>query len=430
MTLLTAALVAAAVAASPAAHLSLSGGIEGKLRVEDDKGAVVVEVDKRPGAAVELALPPGAYSVHRTGPDCAESVASVTLEAGGRREVAAAEFTPVPGERAALGVFAHSETLRGAALGVVSTRVEGDARWLQASLAHNAAGALQGAQTSLGMNAAAGAVEGVQFSSVLNRAEGAVTGAQFALGVNLASGGLRGIQLGGAFNLASAASIGIQAGVGLNSAPAGLIGLQLAGANWAESVRGGQAGLFNVAGEATGIQLGAVNVAKRMTGFQFGLVNVADEASGAPFGLVSVIRDGQLHLEVFGSDLQPVNVALKSGSQRFFTTLMVGGGRTGHFLYGFGAGVHVGGSLLWLDTDLVSTTTLDVQRPLEHSNIGGHLRALGGLQLGPVGVFAGPTVNVLVPLRSDRIASGSYLAPFTQLGPVQLWPGLEAGVRL
>jgi len=165
-----------------------------------------------------------------------------------------------------------------------------------------------------------------------------------------------------------------------------------------------------------GVQLGAANVARRITGFQLGLVNV--------------IRDGQMHLEVFGSDLQPVNIAFKSGSRRFFTTLMVGGGRTGHFLYGFGAGVHLGGDVLWLDADLVSTTTLDVQRPLEHANIGGHLRALGGLQLGPVGVFAGPTANVLVPLRSDRVASGSYLAPLVQLGSVQLWPGVEVGVRL
>jgi len=143
-----------------------------------------------------------------------------------------------------------------------------------------------------------------------------------------------------------------------------------------------------------------------------------------------VIGDGQMHLEVFGSDLQPVNVALKSGSRHFFTTLMVGGGRSGHFLYGFGAGVHLGGDLLWLDTDLVSTTTLDVQRPLEHANIGGHVRVLGGLQLGPVGLFAGPTVNVLVALRNDRVASGSYLPPLAQLGPVQLWPGAEVGMRL
>jgi hypothetical protein len=310
--------------------------------------------------------------------------------------------------------------------------VDGEARWVQASLLRNAAaGALLGTQVSLGMNAADGPMEGVQFSSVFNRADGAVTGAQLAVGVNLAGGPIRGLQLGGVFNSAQAASIGIQASAGLNMAPGGIIGLQMGGvANWAESLRGGQAALFNVAGDATGMQLGVVNVAKRITGFQFGLVNVADEARGVPFGLVNVIRDGQMHLEVFGSDLQPVNVALKSGSRHFFTTLMVGGGRSGHYLYGFGAGVHLGGNLLWLDTDLVSTTTLDVQRPLEHTNIGGHLRALGGLQLGPVGLFAGPTVNVLVPLRNDRVITGSYLAPRLLLGPVQVWPGAQVGVRL
>src|SRR3954467_9244245 len=102
------ALVAAVTAASPAAHLSLSEGIEGRLRVEDQKGAVVLELDKRPGAVVEVELPPGAYSVHRTAPDCGEAVAAVVLETGARREVAAGDFAAVPGERAALGVFAHT----------------------------------------------------------------------------------------------------------------------------------------------------------------------------------------------------------------------------------------------------------------------------------------------------------------------------------
>lgn len=431
--LIAIALAAAVTAAPPAARLNLSEGIEGKLRIEDQKGAVLLELDKRSGAAVEVALPPGAYSIHRTGPGCEEAVAAVTLEAGAERTVAENEFAAAPGERAVLGVFASTGALHeGAALGAVSTQVGGDSSWLQASLLRNAAaGALRGAQVSLGMNAADGATEGVQFSSVLNRAEGAVTGAQLALGVNLARGALRGIQLGGVFNRAEVASMGIQASAGVNTAAAGIVGMQLGGVtNWAESVRGGQASLFNQAGDVAGVQLGALNVARRITGFQFGLVNVADEARGAPFGLVNVIRDGQMHVEVFGSDLEPVNVAFKSGSRRFFTTLMVGGGRTGHFLYGFGTGVHLGGEVLWLDTDLVGTTTLDIQRPLEHTNVGGHLRALGGLQLGPVGVFAGPTVNVLVPLRSDRVITGSYLAPLVELGSVQLWPGLEVGMRL
>src|SRR5947207_14836952 len=106
------AIVAAVTAASPVAHLGLSEGIEGRFRVEDQKGAVVLELDKRPGAAVEVELPPGAYSVHRTGPACEEAVAAVALEAGARREVAAGDFASAPGERAARGVFAHTGALR------------------------------------------------------------------------------------------------------------------------------------------------------------------------------------------------------------------------------------------------------------------------------------------------------------------------------
>ncbi|HZN94594.1 MAG TPA: hypothetical protein VFB81_17890, partial [Myxococcales bacterium] len=222
-------LLLAAVAAAPAARLNLSEEIEGKLRVEDQKGAVVLELDKRSGAAVEVALPPGAYSIRRTGPGCDEAVATVKLEAGAQRTVAANELAAAPGKQAVVGVFAYTGALReGAALGAVSTQVGGESSWLQASLLRNAAaGPLRGAQVSLGMNAADGVAEGVQFSSVFNRAEGAVTGAQLALGVNVARGALRGLQLGGVFNWAQEASIGMQASVGINAAPAGLTGLQL-----------------------------------------------------------------------------------------------------------------------------------------------------------------------------------------------------------
>lgn len=435
MTFLSHLLLAAAVlAASPQAGLTLPEALEGHVQVLDEGGAVVLELEKRAGSTVDLGLAPGTYSVRQRNPGGggAEAATRVTLAEGERRPLALEALVPAPSEPAvALGVFAHAGSTRGAALGLISTHLERDARWFQGALLANAAGGeVRGAQLSLGTNSAGGAVRGVQFSSAYNGAE-AVSGAQLTLGVNLARGAMRGFQLGGLFNWAEGPSAGLQASVGLSAAPASFTGLQLGGvASWAETLRGAQLGLFNVAGDAAGLQLGAVNVARRLTGFQLALVNVADEARGAPFGLVNVIRDGQMHLEVFGSDLQPVNVAFKSGGKRFYTTLVAGGGRQRTFLYGFGAGAHLGGDVAWLDADVLSTTTLEVRWPLEHAHIVGTLRAVGGLQLGPVGLFAGPTLNVLVALRSDLAIRASYLDPFLQLGRVQLWPGLQVGARL
>src|SRR5262245_178662 len=105
---LAAAIAAALTAAAPAARLGLSEGLEGKLRVEDPKGTVVLELDKRSGAAVEVSLPPGEYTIHRTGPGCGEAVASVALENGARREVATGDFATAPGGASALGVFART----------------------------------------------------------------------------------------------------------------------------------------------------------------------------------------------------------------------------------------------------------------------------------------------------------------------------------
>lgn len=471
-------LLSAALAASPPeTGLTLPETMEGHIRVTDAQGNVVLELEKRPGSKVEVALPPGSYSMRRRPPHGPEVVLQLILSppeqlpesapapapapepapapapalapapapapasppapAPAPAEVPASPAAPAPapapapvaGDVVSIGVFAHALAVQATSLGLLFTHVERDARWFQGSLLANATGGeMRGFQLSLGVNSA-GPMDGVQLTSLFNGSE-RLSGAQISSGVNVARGAMRGLQISGLFNWAEGSSVGMQATSGLNSVPGSFAGWQVSGvANWAESLRGVQTAVLNVAGDATGAQIGVVNVARKLSGFQLALVNVADEANGAPLGLLNVIRDGQMHLEVFGSDLQPVNVALKSGSKHFFTTVVVGGGRRQTFLYGFGLGVHVG-DRVWLDADLLSTTTLRMQLPLEHANIGGHLRLLGGLQLGPLGVFAGPTVNVAVKLQPGVEIPTSYLRPYYEIGRVQLWPGFQAGIRL
>ena len=44
---------------------SVDLGLEGRIFVRDESGNLVVEVNKHAGAAVDLGLPPGKYSVNR-----------------------------------------------------------------------------------------------------------------------------------------------------------------------------------------------------------------------------------------------------------------------------------------------------------------------------------------------------------------------------
>jgi hypothetical protein len=261
---------------------------------------------------------------------------------------------------------------------------------------------------------------------MLSWAEADLAGAQISAVVSTARGPLAGAQIAGVMSWAASLK-GAQ--VALVDVAGDTAGAQVGTVSWATSLKGAQAALLNVSGDTAGLQAGVVNVARRMAGVQLGALNVAEEMTGVPLGLVNVIRDGQIHLELYGSDLQPVNVAFKSGSRNVYTTLVVGGGRQGHALYGAGVGLHLG-DRFWLDTDLLSTSTLELQFPLTHANIGAHLRAIGGVQVGPVGLFAGLSLNALVPLRDDVAQSGSYVPPMAQVGPVLYWPGGLAGVRL
>lgn len=400
------ALLALLVLAAAPSGLQLDAALEGRLQVHDGTGALVVELHKRPGAPVELGLPPGRYSV-RFEVQAASGVLDVALEEGQRRSLGAGDFPRAPQapllEQVASAVRSH---LPLGSIGLATSWVEADVQYFQGALfSSRTGGALRGLQLSLGANQVGGEMRGVQLAGVFNRAGARAYGLQASAGANLAAE-LRGGQLGGAFN-------------------------------WAGAVTGGQAALVNAGGEVIGLQLGAVNVAGRMKGVQLGLVNVADELTGVPFGLVNVIKNGQLHLEGYGSDLQPFNLALKTGSRQAYTTLFAGGGRARQFLFGFGAGAHLDlVGPLWMDLEVAGSSVHTLDDPLPFTNVLGQLRLMLGLRLLPqLALFAGPTFNCLVALTPDsptRTSIVPFQLDFRRGGAIGAlgWPGFQAGVRL
>ncbi|WP_223639903.1 caspase family protein [Corallococcus sp. EGB] len=487
------------------AGLVLTEPLEGRLYVRDAVGTLVVEVQKQPGRATELGLAPGAYRARREWDGGVSEAAFTlkeglrtplapgdflgvghepTVMRGGGGGVAVApqgrvqlpvNLSLVPAmstntlragraqveNRFALGVVNGGAALGGGlALGFAGNVYDaevsglamalgfntsgGDVSGAQLSLVTNVAGgSVTGAQAALGLNVANGDVDGVgQLAVGANIARGALGGVQAALGANVTTSNATGVQLSLGVNHANGTMKGIQFALGVNSVTTAARGLQGSVLlNRAPSLTGMQLGLINVGGDVTGMQLGIINVADTVHGMQLGLVNVSDAVSGVPLGLVSYEKQGQLHLEVFGSDVQLTNLALKFGGRYLYTTLLAGIGpddRFQRFSLGLGVGGHIPlGSRFWVDADVAGSQVLSTKHPFSGASntLLTQARAMLGFQVMPrLAVFAGPTYNVAFTWGEPEFAKLSTLPVSSRnIGTdtrMQRWPGFQMGVRL
>ncbi|RKH03157.1 caspase family protein, partial [Corallococcus sp. CA053C] len=313
----------------------------------------------------------------------------------------------------------------------------------QLSLAGNVAGGgVRGGQATLGFNLANGDVSGVgQLSLGANIVGGSLSGVQAALGLNVIADDASGAQLSLGVNHTSGVLHGFQLTLGVNSAASDVKGLQGAVLlNRASSLTGMQLAFINVGGDVTGMQLGLINVASVVHGVQLGFINVAKEVDGVPLGLLSFEQKGQLHLEVFGSDIQLTNVALKFGGRHVYTTLIAGLGpddRFQRFSLGLGVGGHIPlGSRFWVDVDAVGSQVLSTDSPFssKSNNLLAQARGMLGFQVMPrLAVFAGPTYNAWFTWGEPGFAKLTTLSVKSHSGTdsrVQHWPGFQLGVRI
>jgi hypothetical protein len=156
---------------------------------------------------------------------------------------------------------------------------------------------------------------------------------------------LRGVQVTGLLGITESFK-GLQwSGLTSVSGASG-VGLQVAGlVNWAnEEHTGLQVAPFNRAKSVLGVQLGLVNRAEFVMGAQIGLINLAGENSkGARFGLVNLVRGVPSALDVWGSELVPVNAAWRTGTPALHSLVGVGvmalGGPRPTALVGMGTNV-------------------------------------------------------------------------------------------
>jgi hypothetical protein len=471
------------------AGLVLSGDLQGFISVREPDQRLVAELRKVAGHPVELGLEPGKYLVTMAGP---ESVfeAAVELREGQRAEVGklqfrlatslevarargndptilAAPLSPPPPERTvpfSLGILPmpssgppervvknvsinlvadRAAQVRGLQLSIGINWADEELRGLQAAVGANISGGpVSGLQAAVGGNAARGDLHGLQAGVGLNMALANMFGLQAAAGANYVQGNLVGFQSSSGINLGMRDVRGVQAAAGANWVGGEMTGAQLAaGFNGAGVVRGTQVGVVNYAGDVAGAQVGIVNVAKVSRGLQLGLINISDEDHGVPIGLISYARrNGMLHLQVFGTETSPANLALKVGGRSIYNTFVFGvrPGREGNrFTTGLGLGARARFDrrfLSFLDTEVAASS---FSHDLSQDNgllILSSLRLIGGWQLARhFSVVAGPTLNVLVRKRAqDTDVAPSALESVLHDGDtnVSIYPGLVLGMEL
>lgn len=228
-------------------------------------------------------------------------------------------------------------------------------------------------------------------------------------------------------------------------------GVQGALVNWSTTLDGVQIGMVNMAREARGVQIGMVNIAGHVDGLMVGLVNVAEDARVA-IGLLNFIKRGVLHVDVWASDVNLVNLGVKFGARHTYTLISGGFSPVGepHGSVAFGLGIRlprVGPMVLDMDasTGLVIGTGSWKTPSFHHQ-----LRAVVNLRLAKhFGLFLGPTFNVNVgPAGRDPVSGvpdrGAATGQIREYGSgvsflptvtgdldsvrVQVWPGGVIGI--
>lgn len=235
---------------------------------------------------------------------------------------------------------------RVAELGGVFNIDRGDVKWAQVAGAFNLTGGnTRGLQLAGALNANYGKMNGVQLAGSMNFLFDSLTGVQLAGGSNFINGHVKGFQLAGGANVASKDLDGMQIAGGTNITFGSMNRLQLSGAlNYAANVSGAQVtGALNLCMDTMrGVQVAAFNVAKDVNGVQVGIVNIARSyEDGAPIGLISIVAHGIHEFEVASTERGFMNVALRTGTPKFYNTLNCGfaPAMPGTTLWTFGYGI-------------------------------------------------------------------------------------------
>jgi hypothetical protein len=171
--------------------------------------------------------------------------------------------------------------------------------------------------------------------------------------------------------------------------------------NWNQkNFAGAQIGLVNANGENyKGAQIGAVNATKQLRGLQIGLVNYVDEVMGGfPLGIISVVKKGGYKaVEYSATEINPVNMSLKLGVEKLYTTLYVGyNPLSDEGPRGMNTGIGLGSALRFTESFFFNPEVVTLNSTYGKDNIL-HLSfrpSIGFKLLSHLSVVAGPSVTL------------------------------------
>ncbi len=338
-------------------------------------------------------------------------------------------------------------------------------------------------------NITRGNVNGCQVAGAFNVVGGHMKGVQVAGFNNHLRGNLSGVQVSGFLNYARMSKYGVQAAGFANVQPKGRIAAQVSGfwnqadtthlqvsgfGNYARSMKGVQvagflnrakqmragsqvagcintatgtsnlqvAGMFNHADTLKGAQVsGLINRAKHVKGIQIGIINSAKTVDGLMIGLLNFSRNGYFTLEVSANEVHTTNIALKTGTHRFYTILTAGADAFGDTPENEGIWSHGLGVGTYMRAHKPLGFTLDLIH--RHVNRGGYDSSVQeweqaalalNLKLGKhLHIAAGPTVNLFVSksqsLGKDLTANALSTFNPTDRNDLQWWTGGTVAVK-
>ncbi|NKB65965.1 MAG: caspase family protein [Candidatus Latescibacteria bacterium] len=285
----------------------------------------------------------------------------------------------------------------------------------QFSILFNRANDQAGAQFSSIGNIAHKDVGAFQITSVFNYAGGDVTYGQLSSVFNWTKGRVRGIQGGGVVNYAGQ-----------------IDGAQFSSVfNYAGRINGFQGGVVNYAGTVDGFQAGLINIGNKIGGNQFGLINISHQLDGVALGLINYSHDGLFNLNTWIDETDLTMVSLSSGTDRFYTSLILGEGN-GVEAAGLGGGVRFGHQGRPID---VAVETLGLARDFdsyEEDNLLLRLRlSTATPKRGGFSLVYGVSLNFLFNYGDPALVQPRGWMPLPQddQGDVHRWTGLHLGLR-
>jgi hypothetical protein len=185
-----------------------------------------------------------------------------------------------------------------------------------------------------------------------------------------------------------------------------------------------------------GGQFGIINVAQFVTGAQFGILNVAEDVAGAPIGFVSIVKHGQHHLALWGSDTADLNLGVKLGNQHVYSLFTVGTERLTEdrrLFAGFGLGVHIPKRQVFFNIEALTLGIKEAGTWPDDLHMLHKGRMGMGWRLAPrFSVVGGATVNVYTSRLNDGadFAERMWYHGKENSTWVRVWPGLFFGFQI